>query len=593
MLVGPAGAIELKRVEKAADLPTFRYEIKDPLEQIVRDPAVFARVTEPMRTDIEATLAEYEIADKAAVQGLLGVLMQLDFLEGRYEAALKQADAMRALEEKPAQKLLTGSRMRAMVAALRETGTLNSAAYLAAVARALRAELQSYPFEVIANEIREAKASAELISEGLVLGGVRNVLEPTVKKSGGLSSDLAPRLVNARFALETALPLKATLVAVYTEYLAQHQVAKPDIWRARDVKLGARGPYHPVTVAVWDSGVDRALFPRQIKTGADGKPAEIAFDVAARPSRGALFPIPQPLRGQLPSMLGRTKGFSDLQSNVDSPEAMEVKQYFSGLSPAEFKPAVEALGLAGNYVHGTHVAGITVAGNPWVRLANARISFDYKLQPDPCPSLELSQRTAQSYEAYLKFFKQHKVRVVNMSWGGDVKSVEDGLEKCGLGESIDQRKELARRLYEIEKTALAGVFAQAPEILFITAAGNSNSDASFDESIPSSLVAPNLLTVGAVDRAGDEASFTSYGPTVVVHANGYQVDSVLPGGRRVALSGTSMASPNVANLAAKLLAVKPNLTPTEVIALIRDTAEKTPDGRRALIHPAKALAHVQ
>jgi len=95
--------------------------------------------------------------------------------------------------------------------------------------------------------------------------------------------------------------------------------------------------------------------------------------------------------------------------------------------------------------------------------------------------------------------------------------------------------------------------------------------------------------VGAVDRAGDEASFTSYGPTVVVHANGYQVDSFLPGGMRVALSGTSMASPNVANLAAKLLAVKPSLTPSQVIALIRDTAEKSGDGRRTLMHPAKAL----
>ena len=87
---------------------------------------------------------------------------------------------------------------------------------------------------------------------------------------------------------------------------------------------------------------------------------------------------------------------------------------------------------------------------------------------------------------------------------------------------------------------------------------------------------PNLLTVGAVDKAGDEASFTSYGPTVVVHANGYQVESVIPGGEKLAESGTSMASPQVANLAAKMLAVNPKLTPAEVIAIIRDTADKTP-----------------
>ena len=40
----------------------------------------------------------------------------------------------------------------------------------------------------------------------------------------------------------------------------------------------------------------------------------------------------------------------------------------------------------------------------------------------------------------------------------------------------------------------------------------------------------------------DEAGFTSYGGVVKVHANGYQVESTLPGGKRVALSGTSMAS---------------------------------------------------
>jgi subtilisin family serine protease len=102
-----------------------------------------------------------------------------------------------------------------------------------------------------------------------------------------------------------------------------------------------------------------------------------------------------------------------------------------------------------------------------------------------------------------------------------------------------------------------------------------------------------LFWGGAGDRAGDEASFTSYGPTVVVHANGYQVESVIPGGEKVAESGTSMAAPQVTNLAAKLLAVSPKLTPTQLIAIIRDTAEKTADGRRNLIHPAKALAAAQ
>ena len=149
---------------------------------------------------------------------------------------------------------------------------------------------------------------------------------------------------------------------------------------------------------------------------------------------------------------------------------------------------------------------------------------------------------------------------------------------------------MARELFDIGRNALTAAFASAPEILFVTAAGNENSDSTFSEAIPAGIVLPNLLTVGAVDLAGDEASFTSYGPTVKVHANGYQVESFIPGGDRVAESGTSMASPQVAGLAGKILAVNPKLAPTEVIALIAGTAEKTADGRRTLIHPKKALS---
>ena len=41
-----------------------------------------------------------------------------------------------------------------------------------------------------------------------------------------------------------------------------------------------------------------------------------------------------------------------------------------------------------------------------------------------------------------------------------------------------------------------------------------------------------------------------------------------------------------------MLAVKPALKPAEVIAIMQRTAERSEDGRRTLIHPAKALAEV-
>ncbi len=445
------------------------------------------------------------------------------------------------------------------------------------------------PYDVIANEAKEIKAGAELLGEGRLIGNVREVLQPSVDKNGSLSSDLAPTVVRIKYAFDYILPLKPTLVETWTSYLAAHTVDKPDIWAARDVALPRDGNYTPVKIAVWDSGVDTKLFPSNLAT-ANGSVPVIAFDRYSEPAQGELQAIPDALKSKVPQLKSYLKGFSDLQSNIDSPEASEMKKYMSTLKPDEYKAFVEEIGLAGNWMHGTHVAGIVVAGNPYARLVVGRIEFDWHLIPDPCPTRELALRDARNAQTYVDFFKQQGVRVVNMSWGGSVKDIESALELCNIGKTPDERKATARDYFDIQKDALSKAFASAPDILFVTAAGNSNADASFVEDIPAGIVLPNLITVGAVDKAGDEASFTSYGPTVKVHANGYQVESVIPGGEKLAESGTSMASPQVVNLAAKILAVNPKLRPTEVIALIRDNADKTPDGRRTLINPRKTLA---
>ena len=131
---------------------------------------------------------------------------------------------------------------------------------------------------------------------------------------------------------------------------------------------------------------------------------------------------------------------------------------------------------------------------------------------------------------------------------------------------------------------------KAPNTLFVVAAGNSDSNAMFLGDVPASLRLPNLIAVGAVNQAGDETSFTSYGDTVVVHGNGYEVESYVPGGTRLKLSGTSMASPNVANLAAKLFALDPSLTPEQVVELIRRGSTASDDGRRHLIDEKRSVA---
>jgi subtilisin family serine protease len=588
-LTGPALAQTKKRIEKAADLPRFTYQVDGKVEDLLTDDAKFATFAKQLRRDIDSVLAGYEIPDKASERQLLATLMQLDVLEGRYADALARSDQIKALQEKPADKLLSGMQLRAILAARQEAGGFGSEAYKKDVGRRIRTELDGMPYQVIENDVKSAKSRADIASPALVIGSIREQIQPTVDKTGSLSSDQAPGVVNAKYYLTYTVPLKQTLIDTYGGYLAAHKVEKQDIWAARDVTLPAGRGYADVPLAVWDSGVDTALFGNRVVMEG-GKPVLIAFDKYSNPSAAGLLPIPIELKDRVPEMKARLKGFSDLQANIDSPEATEVKQWLSTLQPDAYKAAIEEINLAGIYMHGTHVAGIAMAGNPYARLVNARIEFQHTLLPDPCPTRELVEKETRATQAYIDFMRRHGVRVVNMSFGGSVGDLETVLEQCGVGKTPDERKAIAREYFEIGRKALEMAMLSAPEILFVAAGGNSNDDASFTESIPAAISAPNLLSVGAVDKAGDEASFTSYGPTIVVHANGYQVESVIPGGEKLSESGTSMAAPQVTNLAAKLLAVNPKLTPAQLIAIIRDTAEKTADGRRNLVHPAKALA---
>lgn len=579
-----------KRVERADDLPRHTYSIGTNVVDTVKNDAKFAAFAAAYRRDTEADLALYDITDHATLRKLLGSLAVLDFLQNDDAAATRRLAQIKVLEDKPADKLLSGLQLGAMIGAAKDAAGGNVAAYRRGVAERIDTALEPMPFEVVANQVREMKASAELGSETLALGYLQNVLQPAVLQAGGdLSSEFAPALIGVRYRLTKTLPLKETLVGAYSSYLDRHHVTKPDIWAARDVTLPPGKPYAPVVVGIWDSGTDPAVYADRMVAKANGQPAVIAFDKYSNSATGALQPLPASVQADLPKLKSRAKGFADLQANIDSPQATEVKRYFSTLKPDDYKAAIETLRLMGNYMHGTHVTGIALAGNPYAQLVVARIEFGNTLKPDPCPSEAQVARDAAASQAYVDFLKANGAQVVNMSWGGSAKDIESDLELCGIGKTTDERKAIARGYFDAGRNALQKAFASAPNILFVAAAGNENSDSTFTESIPAAIVAPNLLTVGAVDRAGDEASFTSYGPTVKVDANGYQVESTIPGGQIVAESGTSMAAPQVTNLAAKLLAVDPRLTPPQLIEMIVSTADKSADGRRTLIDPKKAV----
>ena len=228
-------------------------------------------------------------------------------------------------------------------------------------------------------------------------------------------------------------------------------------------------------------------------------------------------------------------------------------------------------------------------GNPAARLVVAR--FDDQLPELPFPPTEQwARQMGAAFQSMADYFRTRKVRVVNMSWGDDVAEFETWLTRTDAGSDPDERKRRAAAIFAIWKSSIENAIRSAPDTLFVSAAGNSDSNVGFIEDVPASLRLPNLISVGAVNQAGDETSFTSHGDAVVVHASGYQVDSFVPGGARLRLSGTSMASPNVVNLAAKLFALDPSLTPAKAIDLIRRGATTSDDGRRRLIDETRSVA---
>jgi len=207
------------------------------------------------------------------------------------------------------------------------------------------------------------------------------------------------------------------------------------------------------------------------------------------------------------------------------------------------------------------------------------------------PTLEQARKDSVMYFEVIDYFKQNNVRVVNMSWGGSVADIEGALEANNAGGTPEERKELAREIFEIGKQGLYEAMRSVPEILFVTSAGNSDNNVEFEEFLPSSFRLPNIISIGAVDQAGDETSFTSFGK-VDAYANGFEVVSYVPGGDEIPFSGTSMSSPNVVNLAAKLLVIKPDLTATQLSGLILAGTDATYAGDRLvlLINPKRTIS---
>ena len=206
-----------------------------------------------------------------------------------------------------------------------------------------------------------------------------------------------------------------------------------------------------------------------------------------------------------------------------------------------------------DHYHGTHVSGtIGAVGNNGTGVVgvNWHVSLMALKFLDSSGSGSMADAIrAVNYATMMRTSFGVNVRVTNNSWGG-------GDFDTGLLDAIN-----------------AG---GAVGITFVAAAGNSGASTDVSPSYPASYASAAIISVAATDNRDSLASFSSYGAnTVDLAAPGVNIYSTVPGNRYGTLSGTSMATPHVAGVAALALAVDPTLTVAELRSRLLDNVDQS------------------
>lgn len=122
-------------------------------------------------------------------------------------------------------------------------------------------------------------------------------------------------------------------------------------------------------------------------------------------------------------------------------------------------------------------------------------------------------------------------------------------------------------------SAPAVAYARAKGVVVVAAAGNEGSSA---PSYPAAL--PGVISVSALDRDGEVDTYSNYGTTIDLAAPGSDILSTVPDGYGY-MTGTSMAAPHVAGVAALVDSVAPDAD-IEVV-LVASARDAGPAGRDA------------
>ncbi len=580
-------------IKKADELPTRSVTLVGKATEIIEDLDQLNELVRLYNTRLEEDLEKYDIQDKATLKAYYGILASNYMFQKNYTKALTLVNKMRELQDKENEKLTTGLYLKSFNKAYQTNKNVQSEEFKKIFKTTYSNFWQELPYDVVKNQVEAQRGSLSIFNPALVTASLDDQLQPFLDNNKNVVPEaIISSFVNIRLLLDDRQHLIPAMLEVLNDlYEKNHKsVEKIDIWASRDVKLTKKNDGSPVVVAIWDSGTDINVFDQnQLHFDQAGKNG-VGYSLIDYKQDGLLLDNPEDkIQSDLKELQTLTKGFMDLQAGIESEEVMNVRQKITNLKKEEAEAFQEELAFYGNYAHGTHVAGIALKDNPFAKLLVARMGFEYRSLP-PAHTKSQAKFQAKMYSDVVDYFKENNVRVVNMSWRYGVSSYEGILALNGIGKNDEDRKKIARKLFEIEKKALYEAIKSAPEILFICGSGNEANDAGFVEYIPASLELPNLITVGAVDNEGKKTSFTTEGKSVRFYANGFEVESFVPGGAKVKFSGTSMASPNVANLAAKILALAPELSPKEVINLIEKGSDNLPENEElSLINPKNTL----
>lgn len=191
--------------------------------------------------------------------------------------------------------------------------------------------------------------------------------------------------------------------------------------------------------------------------------------------------------------------------------------------------------------HGTHVSGTIAALHNGLGLAGI------------APGVDL-----------------YAVKVLNSGGSGSTSGVVSGIEwSLNNGMKIINMSLGSTEASQAMEDACNAAYSAG--ILLVAAAGNSGNVSGTGDSVSYPARYDSVVAVAATDANNKRASFSSTGLAVELAAPGVNINSTYKNSY-ASLSGTSMASPHVAGVAALVMAANPTLTNRQVRGIIKNTA---------------------